>query len=95
MTVADEFDLKEFKKKIKRERQKRYEKDLEKDERIAKMLCKACFYKSDAIGGDAVTQSPCAICGKIVTYPSTYTDALCEKCAKEKNICKHCGKEHF
>ncbi|MES0444954.1 MAG: hypothetical protein ABUJ92_00275 [Desulfobacterales bacterium] len=70
----------------------RLETDPENKRRTEKHECKACFYDS-RIGGAAMTTKPCACCGKDVMYESTATDVLCLKCAKENELCKHCGAD--
>ena len=64
--------------------------DPERENRLKACLCKSCFYVS-GIGGAAMTQEPCMRCGKMQIYGSTNTDALCASCAKETDLCKHCG----
>lgn len=65
--------------------------DSSKKERIAKSLCKACFYRGGRVGGAAITERPCMSCGETQVYGSTATDALCLDCAKEHSLCKNCG----
>jgi hypothetical protein len=64
-----------------------------KKERLEKSECKICFYVTGRIGGSAMTQRPCGICGKDEWYGSTCTDALCINCAKEHELCKYCGAD--
>ena len=64
-----------------------------KQERLDKSECKICFYVSGRMGGCAMTQRPCSICGKDYWYGSTCTDALCMECAREHELCKHCGAD--
>ena len=72
-------------------RAKDCETDSRKKERLVKYECKACFYINGRIGGAAMTNRDCMSCGKTETYASTVTDVLCMDCAKEHNLCKHCG----
>lgn len=65
--------------------------DPRKDERLAKGLCKACFYGPPRIAGAAMTSQPCMCCGADQMYGSTNTDVLCAPCAQENGLCKHCG----
>ena len=65
--------------------------DPDKETRKISQLCKLCYYRS-AVGGDALTISQCP-CGAMILNESTNKDELCINCAKEKNMCRHCGKE--
>lgn len=73
------------------ERARDLEDDSDKECRIKKNLCKSCHYILSAFGGAAMTTQPCGICLEDQMYGSTFTDALCLKCAKENGLCKHCG----
>ncbi len=44
------------------------------------------------IGGCAITEWTCAICGKKDESSTTITPKLCEDCAKITNRCGICGK---
>ena len=66
------------------------ENDSDKDGRLLRQRCKACHYFT-GIAGQAFTTQPCACCGKPQTYSSRSTDVLCMECAKEHDLCKHCG----
>lgn len=69
-----------------------YEKDSDKDKRIKKCECKYCTYiNNERMAGASFTESNCKNCNKKLVFPSTDTNKYCEKCAKELNICKHCG----
>lgn len=71
---------------------KKYEnitKDPDKKIRLEKNLCEMCYYK-DVIAGQAFTKRNCSFCEKEENYPTTYTDKLCLKCAKDNKCCKHC-----
>lgn len=65
--------------------------DIEKEQRLAQHLCKACYYRGPSIGGAAITVAACGCCGKEETYATTCTDALCLTCAQTHSLCKHCG----
>lgn len=67
--------------------------DEDRVERLKRSLCKVCHYLSSQIGGAAMSDQACGICGKRQVYGSTYTDALCMDCAKEHALCKHCGAD--
>lgn len=67
--------------------------DPEREKRLERHECKACFYGGRVYGrlaGAACTTQPCACCDKPQTYGSTATDALCLPCAKEGDLCKRC-----
>lgn len=66
------------------------DRDERKDERAEKQECRACFYMS-RLGGAAMTSQPCMSCHEDQMYSSTSTDALCKRCAKTHQLCKHCG----
>lgn len=59
--------------------------------RLSKQLCRCCYYSGPRVAGSAITRQPCASCGEVQTFPSTNTDALCQPCATEHQLCKHCG----
>jgi hypothetical protein len=65
--------------------------DAKKEQRLRAQRCKTCFYIDDGIGGQAITRSKCDICEKEVINASTDVDYICEECAKEYNLCRHCG----
>lgn len=68
------------------------EADSRKTERVEACQCKACFYAHpDRIGGQALTESACGLCGKPLHFSSTCVDALCPECAKAHSLCTHCG----
>jgi hypothetical protein len=64
--------------------------DGRKEERLARLECKACFYPG-RIGGAAMTYRPCMSCSSRELYGSTNTDVLCAPCATAGDLCKHCG----
>ena len=67
------------------------------EDRVARLKasnCKFCYYiYNSRIGGAAMTERPCGICGKVVMYGSTCTDAVCHDCAKKHSLCVHCGAD--
>jgi hypothetical protein len=57
-------------------------------------LCKFCYYvNTSRIGGSAITTVICANCDVEITFGNTCVDILCDKCAEELNVCKHCGQK--
>ena len=64
--------------------------DNRKEERLAQMECKACFY-AERMGGASMTYRACMCCGSRELYGSTNTDVLCAPCASAGKLCKHCG----
>ena len=70
-----------------------FESDAYKANRLSRQFCKFCEYVEDGMGFSAMTVRKCDICGKEELYGSSYTDCLCEDCAKENKLCKHCGAE--
>jgi len=64
--------------------------DTNKEKRLKEQECKVC-YTSSKIGGAALCSSQCGICQKTLHYSNTCIDILCKDCAKEHNLCKHCG----
>lgn len=62
-------------------------------DRWDEQLCQLCFYLPDQIAGHAMTERPCGICGRHVTYGSTLTDVLCLSCAVKHELCKRCGAD--
>lgn len=69
-----------------------YDQDADKTQRLLEQECKYCYYiVKNQIGLDILTDSICKECGIINTYQNSNTDNYCIKCAKEHNICKHCG----
>jgi|SRR5699024_7370495 len=64
--------------------------DTRKAERLSRQECKGCFYAS-RFGGAAITRRACMSCGEDQMYGSTATDVLCIECAKQHDLCAHCG----
>lgn len=65
--------------------------DADRKFRLIEHECKSCFYISGKIGGAAMTNSSCGLCGRPMMFGSTCIDAICTECAKEHSLCKHCG----
>lgn len=72
-----------------------YYSDTDKKKRINEAhLCKSCYYiETSRIGGSAITTVICANCDEHMTFANTCTDILCNGCAEELKICKHCGQK--
>ena len=65
--------------------------DPERENREQAGLCRWCYY-SFRLGGQALTRVPCMCCGKMQVYSSSASaDVLCADCARETDLCKHCG----
>lgn len=73
----------------------KYYSDLDKKVRIhEKHLCRSCYYVFNSrIGGSAITTVVCANCDDELTFGNTCVDILCDKCAGELKLCKHCGQK--
>lgn len=69
----------------------KYKTDPDKKERLEYNLCPVHYYNEDRVGGAVITKIECAICGKELSFSNTCVDMLCDKCASELNLCKHCG----
>jgi hypothetical protein len=65
--------------------------DPDKEARLQRGFCRACFYAGARMAGQAFTTQPCACCREDQRYSSTATDALCKPCADKHDLCKHCG----
>ncbi len=66
--------------------------DIDKDLRVLQQECVICF-NDFRIGGTTSTITECALCDKEIFYANTNIDILCIDCAKEHNLCKHCGAD--
>jgi ribosomal protein S27E len=73
------------------DRAEKFKQDPEVEKRHEEQECQVCFYEKGRVGGAAMTEIECALCNKTTVFPSTNTDILCPECAKEHNLCKHCG----
>jgi len=73
----------------------KYYSDPDKKKRIKEEhLCKSCYYvETSRIGGSAITTVICANCNTEMTFGNTCVDILCDKCAEELKVCKHCGQK--
>jgi hypothetical protein len=70
----------------------RFATDNLKSRRTEQQECRYCFYlHSERIGGRAITTGECGICGEIMMFNFTCTDAVCPECATKYQLCKHCG----
>jgi hypothetical protein len=65
--------------------------DPERDARLAKGECPMCYYQKGRIGGAAMTNRECGLCGKLMQFTSTNTDTVCQECAVARKLCRHCG----
>lgn len=54
--------------------------------------CQRCYYNGK-VGGQMITHSKCKSCEKELQFPSTNVDRLCIECAREQQVCKHCGAD--
>ena len=66
--------------------------DPSKSLRLLRQECVCCYYDA-RVGGSALTKSSCIGCERNMVFPSTCTDRLCEDCAREYNLCRHCGSD--
>jgi hypothetical protein len=87
-TNSNQIKVKELRKRL-----QNYDNDDLKDVRLRKYECKVCTYISSNMAFQAFTNTLCRICGKEMIFSSSDTDNLCVECAKENNLCKHCGGE--
>jgi len=67
-----------------------YKDDPRKRQRLSENECVYCYY-TPRISGQAMTRTECGICGKEMMFSNTDTDVICDDCAKEHELCKHCG----
>lgn len=71
-----------------------YAADADKKARLKQAVCRYHYYISvDRIGGSAMTDQPCGLCGVIMHFGSTATDAICSDCATKHSLCKQCGAD--
>ena len=62
---------------------------------VKKLGDELCKYNGEhpiETGMKEETHSICKGCSKIMRFPNTITDELCETCAEELHRCKLCGK---
>ena len=66
--------------------------DAHKDNRLAAVECKTCFYlRSGRAGGSAITTTNCRVCDEDISFPSTNVDHLCKQCGAVQELCVRCG----
>ena len=71
---------------------KNYEDDKDKEKREKNYLCKWCYYIDvDKIVMNVLTTQICRRCAKPDFSANSDVDMYCIECAKELNVCKHCG----
>lgn len=72
----------------------KYVTDPDKLSRLSEALeCIPCYYNGSRIGGAAMTQRPCGVCEEMMMFGNTCTDVVCQKCAKQYELCLHCGSD--
>lgn len=70
----------------------RYINDPDKQDRLSKQECIACYY-SQRVGGASMTQCECGICSTEQMFGSTAVDVIFKDCAVKNQLCKHCGSD--
>lgn len=71
-----------------------YTTDPEKEQRLKELNCICCYRGYNiTIAGQAFTNSNCANCNEEMTFSNTNVDKLCNKCAIQYDVCKHCGAD--
>lgn len=71
---------------------RQYEVDGKRVERLEQGICQACFYlRQNRIGGQAMTNKPCDLCGTLLHSGNTNIDDLCQNCAVTHELCRQCG----
>jgi len=71
-----------------------YNYDMNIFKRQENQICKYCSYvNNDRMAFQAFTNTNCSICDKEIIFATSNIDKVCPECAKENNICKHCGAE--
>ncbi len=68
--------------------------DPDRENREKECECINCHYDS-RLGGAAMTDYECQICHKHQLWGSTNTPKFCDKCAKDNNVCRHCGSKLY
>lgn len=69
-----------------------YYRDDDKKFRRMIALCRYHYYiDTSRIGGAAITTTNCQYCNEEVVFGNTCAGVYCEKCAKQLNVCRHCG----
>jgi hypothetical protein len=72
---------------------KKLQDDPNKMSRLLSRKCRACFYMGGGMAGAAMTNYNCAFCGQQCFSSSTNVDKLCDPCAKDNELCVHCGAD--
>jgi len=67
--------------------------DPRKADRLKEQECVVCFYNRPRISGRMISAVKCGYCDEEKRFANTDVDVLCEKCAKEFGLCKHCGAD--
>lgn len=67
--------------------------DADKSTRRRAGLCKLCYYQSARMGGCVLTYAQCGLCDEQLSSGTTNIDVLCQSCAVENGLCKHCGAD--
>jgi len=70
-----------------------YDNDTKQTTRIKLQQCKYCYYISNKISLQAFTIFICKNCNDEIIHHNSNVDKYCMDCAKELNICCHCGAE--
>lgn len=75
------------------ERAEKMRDDADQKSRHEASECVVCYvpYGAGRMGGATSTSRPCAICATILNFGNTCIDMLCVDCARENQLCKHCG----
>jgi hypothetical protein len=74
------------------ERAKKITEDPDRKQRLEVSECVMC-HTSGRVGGSMSTTVLCAFCDKELHFGSTCVDVCCLDCAKQYNLCKHCGSD--
>lgn len=67
--------------------------DWDKAKRRNAGLCPLCYYESSRIGAAAITTAQCGLCDEQLLSGNTNIDVLCQSCALQTGLCKHCGAD--
>jgi len=70
-----------------------YDNDTKQTIRIKLQQCKHCYYISNKISLQAFTTFICKNCNDEIIHHNSNVNKYCMDCAKELNICCHCGAE--
>ena len=69
----------------------KYDTDTKQPKRLKLQKCKYCYYMSNKISLQAFTTFICKNCSDEIIHHNSNVDKYCMDCAKELNICCHCG----